>query len=184
MPTSVPARVDRNAFFLQWSEKMAQLEAIKEERKFLEFLTNALADVLEMDIGLCVELFETTGLVNAPDVGYRIIYLNDSKGVLAKEHPEIEDGFEIQRSSTHPYFNGVWGIKMNTFAEPIPGLGIDFYLPMRTKTVMDVGTFASPIILLDDSEVAVNLEAVTNTIRAETMRVRRLYDATCDKEGV
>ena len=183
MPNSVPARVDRNAFFLQWSEKMSELKKFKEERGFLEFLTNAMADVLQMDIGICIQLVKKTELAVA-DVGYKVVYIKDNKRRLSTNYPEIKTGMEIARAHVHPYFKSVWDIKMNTFAEPFPGLGIDFFMPMRIVTVINIGTFASPIILLDDSETAVDLSAITATIRAEAMKIRRLYDNVTTEGGI
>ena len=178
MTTLVPARVDRNAFFLQWSEKMSELEKVKDKKRFLELVTESLADVLEMDIGICLELEETKKiLTQEPDVLYRVTYIRDTKSTLSIKHPEICLGMEVKKNLTHKYLKGVWSLKMNTYAETIPGVGADCCIPMKLKTVMNVGTFASHLILIDDSETAVDLTAVKSTLREEANKIRRLYNA-------
>ena len=173
---AVPARSDRNAFLLQWSGKLELLKAIKEEGAFVESLIQALADVLEMDVGMCLNIITSKDTDEPPSVEYEIAYLMDSNGKLAKEHKEIIEGAKFGPTYTPNYFTKTWDIKLNSINIPTPGFGPDFFLPLRTKAIMDAGTFASPLILLDDTSDEVDLAQVSGTIVSEIIKVRPLYD--------
>ncbi len=182
-PSFIPARADRNAFLFQWAEKMSALEAIKEEKEFIESLMNALIDVLEMDVAICLELVTPKNPDEHPNVVYQITHLIDANGRLREKYENIVQGMRIERFYTPPYFSEIWDVVMNSINIPTPGFGPDFYLPLRTKTITNLGTFASPLILLDDTTEEVKLDSVSGIIRSEIMKVRPLYDQVSSQTG-